>query len=236
MIYLTRYLLKHYIRSQKYVAPVIFYIITMLLIYSYKPNPVADSYSVTAMLLFFGAAWLGLTVMNTEPAGQYQLLVLHAGSKRKVVFAQLICALIMQFGLTAITVLYPVVTGMFGRLPSAGEWIMAWAGHLALSLLGLGLSVFFQKSYIPMLSRSMPPFIVVILLSFVQGSLSGRLPESIQWVVKILPPAFYLVREMMLFEDLKLGAVVLTTVWAILYAIALLIIHIWLSGRRDLRS
>ncbi|QOS78428.1 hypothetical protein JNUCC31_27575 [Paenibacillus sp. JNUCC31] len=236
MIHLTRYLLKHYIRSQKYVAPVIFYIITMLLIYSYKPNPVADSYSVTAMLLFFGAAWLGLTVMNTESAGQYQLLVIHSGSKRKVAFAQLICALIMQFGLTAITVLYPIVTGMFGRLPSAGEWSMAWAGHLALSLLGLGLSVFFQKSYISMLSRSMPLFIVVLLVSLVQGSLSERLPESVQWLVKILPPAFYLVREMMLFEASKMGAVVSTTVWAVLYATVLLIIHIWLSGRRDLRS
>lgn len=174
--------------------------------------------------------------MNAEPSGQYQLLVLHAGGKRKVVLAQLICALIMQFGLTAITVLYPAVTGMFGRLPSAGEWIMAWAGHLALSLLGLSLSVFFQKSYIPMLSRSMPPFIVVLLLSLVQGSLSGRLPESIQWLVKILPPAFYPVREMMLYEQSKLGAVILTEVWAILYAIVLLIIHIWISGRRDLRS
>lgn len=114
MIHLICYLLKNYIRSQKYVAPVIFYIITMLLIYSYKPNPVADSYSVT---------------------------------------------------------------GMFGRLPSTGEWNMVWSGHLALSLLGLGLSVFFQKSYIPMLSSRMPPFIVLLLLSFVQGSLSGRLSE-----------------------------------------------------------
>ncbi|WJH29970.1 hypothetical protein N6H13_04325 [Paenibacillus sp. CC-CFT742] len=52
MIYLTRYLLRQYIRSQKYFAPVVMYIIAMLLIYSYQPNPVADSYSVTAMLLF----------------------------------------------------------------------------------------------------------------------------------------------------------------------------------------
>lgn len=118
MIYLTRYLLKHYIRSQKYVAPVIFYIITMLLIYSYKPNPVADSYSVTAMLLFFGADWLGLTVLNTEPAGQYQLLVLHAGSKRKVVFAQLICA----YHAVRPDCNYRVISGCYGHVWEATEY------------------------------------------------------------------------------------------------------------------
>ncbi|WP_440118909.1 hypothetical protein [Paenibacillus sp. QZ-Y1] len=236
MIHLTRYLLRHHIRSQKYFAPVILYIITMLLIYSYKPNPIADSYSVTAMLIFFGAAWLGLMVMNTEPAGQYQLLILHAGSRRKVVMGQLICAWVTQLMLIAITVMYPVFTGMFDRQPTGEEWIMAWLGHLALSLLGLGISVFFQKSYIPLLSRSMPALIVVLLLSFVQGSLIERLPESLQWLGRILPPAFYLVREMMLFEDLKIDSLFLITLWAVIYAWVLLILHLWLSGRRDLRS
>lgn len=236
MMYLTRYLLRHHIRSQKYFAPVIFYIITMLLIYSYKPNPIADSYSVTAMLLFLGAAWLGVMVFNTEPAGQYQLLVLHAGSRRKVVMGQLICAWMMQLMLTAITVLYPVFAGMFDRQPTGEEWIMAWTGHIVISLLGLGISVFFQKSYISLLSRSMPAFIIVLLLSFVQGSLSERMPESLQWVGRILPPAFYLVREMMLFEESRMSSFVSVMLWTVLYALGLLMIHVWLSGRRDLRS
>ncbi|WP_340390138.1 hypothetical protein [Paenibacillus sp. FSL E2-0151] len=236
MIYLTRYLLRHHIRSQKYFAPVIFYIIAMLLIYSYKPNPIADSYSVTAMLLFVAAAWLGVMVMNTEPAKQYQLLVLHTGSRRKVVTSQLICAWIMQFMLTVITVLYPVFAGMFEKQPTGEEWMMTWLGHLGLSLLGLGISVFFQKSYIPLLSRSMPALIIVLLLSFIQGSLSERLPESLEWLGRILPPAFYLVREMMLFDESKMDSFVSVMLWTVLYASVLLIIHVWLSRRRDLRS
>ena len=111
----------------------------------YKPNPIADSYSVTAMLLFLAAAWLGVMVMNTEPAKQYQLLVLHAGSRRKVVTSQLICAWIMQFMLTVITVLYPVFAGMFERQPTGEEWMMTWLGHMGLSLLGLGIKCIFSK-------------------------------------------------------------------------------------------
>ncbi|NUU76259.1 hypothetical protein [Paenibacillus xylanilyticus] len=236
MIVLTRYLLRHYIRSQKYFAPVIMYVIAMLLIYSYKPNPVADSYSVTAMLLFFGAAWLGLTVMNAEPAGQLQLLVLHAGNKRKVILGQIWCAWIMQCALVIITVLYPVIFGMFERQPTVGEWMMAWSGHLVLSLLGLSLCVFLQKSYVHQFSRSMPGLITVLLLSFVQGALTDHLPEWLQWLGKVLPPAFYLVREMMIFEEAKQGSIYLTIIWAVMYAFVLLIIHVWLSGRRDLRS
>ncbi|MEO2203971.1 hypothetical protein ABGV42_09480 [Paenibacillus pabuli] len=236
MIHLTLYLLRHYIRSQKYFAPVVMYVIAMLLIYSYRPNPIADSYSVTAMLLFFGSAWLGLSVMNAEPAGQIQLLVLHAGSRRKVIFGQLWCAWMMQCALVIITVLYPVMFGMFERQPTGGEWMMAWFGHLALSLLGLGVSLFFQKSYVPRFSRSLPGLIVLLLLSFVQGSLTNHLPEWLQWLNKVLPPAFYLVREMMIFEEAKWGAVLLSIIWAVMYAFVLVSIHVWLSGRRDIRS
>lgn len=236
MTALTVYMLKHYIRSQRYFAPVVFYLFGMLLIYSYKPNPIADSYSVTAMLLFFGAAWLAVTVMNTEPAGQKQLLTIHAGSKRKVAWGQLFCAGMMQCGLAAITVFYPVVTGMFERPPTGGEWAMAWLGHLSLCMLGLGISVFFQRSYVPLLSRSLPALIAVLLLSNVQGSLSDHLPQSLQWISVVLPPAFYLIREMMLFENAGIGTMVLLTLWATSYAALLLAIHLWLSGRRDIEQ
>nr|WP_154893553.1 hypothetical protein [Paenibacillus xylanexedens] len=236
MIHLTRYLLRQYIRSQKYFAPVVMYIIAMLLIYSYQPNPVADSYSVTAMLLFFGSAWLGLTVMNAEPAGQIQLLVLHAGNRRKVILGQLWCTSLMQGALVVITVLYPVMFGMFERPPTGGEWMMAWSGHLALSLLGLAVSLFFQKSYVPRLSRSLPGLIVMLILSFVQASLASHLPNWLQWLSKALPPAFYLVREMMLFEEAKWVTVLLPILWAVIYAFVLFSVHIWLAGRRDLRS
>lgn len=89
--------------------------------------------------------------MNTEPAKQVQLLVLHTGSRRKVVTSQLICAWIMQFMLTAITVLYPVFAGMFERQPTGEEWMMTWLGHLGLSLLGLVISVFFKNRTFPCL-------------------------------------------------------------------------------------
>lgn len=236
MKYLIKYLLQQNIRSQKYLAPVVFYTIVMLLMYSYKPNPVADSYGVTAMLLFFGSAWLGLTVMNAEPPGQIQLLVLHAGSRRKVAIGQLISAVVMQLAMALITIVYPIVTGMFDRQPSANEWIVAWCGHLVLALLGLSISVFFQNAYISRLSRSLPIFIVVLLSSFVQISLSEKLPESLQWMSYILPPAFYLVQKMMLYDGGGLGQIILVCTWSAVYAMLLLSIHIWLSGRRDLRS
>ncbi|CAI6034152.1 hypothetical protein PAECIP112173_00752 [Paenibacillus sp. JJ-100] len=236
MYFLCRYLLQHHLRSQRFFAPMVIYVTTVLLFYSYKPNPIADSYSVTAMLLFWGAAWLGLMVMNTEPAGQMQLLIVHTGSKRKIAAGQIICAWIMALSLTVFTVLYPVLFGMFDRRPTANEWIMTWSGHLVLSMLGISIAVFFQKSYISKVSRSMPALIMVLIISFIQVSLAEQLPEALRWITGILPPAFYLVQEMMNSETMMQSSYFGIVIWNMVYAVVLLLIHFGWLNRREIRS
>ncbi|MBR2566810.1 MAG: hypothetical protein IKE29_19650 [Paenibacillus sp.] len=236
MYFLCRYLLQHHLRSQRFFAPMVIYVTTVMLFYSYKPNPIADSYSFTAMLLFGGAAWLGLMVMNTEPSGQIQLLIVHTGSKRKIAVGQMICAWIMALSLTVFTVGYPVLFGMFNRHPTANEWIITWSGHLTLSLLGISIAVFFQKSYISRFSRSMPALIIVLILSFIQVSLAEKLPEALRWIAGILPPAIYLVQEMMNTETMMLSSYFGIVLWNMVYAVVLLIIHFGWVNRREIRS
>ncbi|MBE3570004.1 MAG: hypothetical protein IMW92_07770 [Bacillales bacterium] len=48
----------YYLRTYKYVPPLTFYVLTLVVNYVYKPNPILDSYSFTSLVLFFIMAGL----------------------------------------------------------------------------------------------------------------------------------------------------------------------------------
>lgn len=74
---LIAYFLRSYTFSQRYFAPVAGTLIAVLILYSYKPNPVMNSYAASAVMLFVGCAWLGLSFLNHEQAVQRQVAVVH---------------------------------------------------------------------------------------------------------------------------------------------------------------
>ena len=76
---LIHYMLASYTRSYRYFAPMAFMLISVVFIYSYRPNPIMDSYAVTAAFLFVGSAWLGLNFLNHDQGRQTMLLIVHSG-------------------------------------------------------------------------------------------------------------------------------------------------------------
>lgn len=75
---LIGYFLHSYTVSQRFFGPVAGVIIAVLILYSYKPNPVMSSYSATAVFLFIACAWLGLSFLNHEQAVQKQVVIVQA--------------------------------------------------------------------------------------------------------------------------------------------------------------
>ncbi|WP_339248955.1 hypothetical protein [Paenibacillus sp. FSL P2-0136] len=67
-----------YTVSQRFFGPVAGVIIAVLILYSYKPNPVMSSYSATAVFLFIACAWLGLSFLNHEQAVQKQVVIVQS--------------------------------------------------------------------------------------------------------------------------------------------------------------
>ncbi|GMK37054.1 hypothetical protein PCCS19_01070 [Paenibacillus sp. CCS19] len=75
---LTVYQLQLFLSSYRYFAPITFYLIIIVWIYSVVPNPVMGSYSATAVLLYLFASWLGLNFFFSEPQIQQTLTVILA--------------------------------------------------------------------------------------------------------------------------------------------------------------
>ncbi|WP_225999394.1 hypothetical protein [Paenibacillus sp. BJ-4] len=236
MIFAIRYILQSYTRSRRYVPPVVIYFFAMMLIYSYKPSPIADSYSVTALLLFFASAWLGISLLNHEHPVQKQLSVQHNRQHWIYFSAELIAAYIMLVFMTGVAVIYPVVFKMFVHVPSVLQWVVGIIGHLSLALLGLSLSLFCQRIFIAKTNRSLSLVIIALTVSLAGPRLAELLPVGAEWMIWILPPAHMNVNAMMNLEQLPLGEVIWSLLLPVLYAFVLIGVYIKIVSRKELNG
>lgn len=84
-----KYSLHDYIRSHKYFPPVSTFIVLIAVFYTYKPNPIVDSYAITALFLFVISAWLCMSVLSLDSPVQRQLLILNLRSGYRYYLAKL---------------------------------------------------------------------------------------------------------------------------------------------------
>lgn len=112
---LIGYFVRSYSVSQRYFGPVAGIIIAVLILYSYKPNPVMNSYSATAVFLFVASAWLGLSFLNHEQAVQRQVVIVQLRSARRYSLGAILTLALFTLLLALAIVMYPVVAGSFNE-------------------------------------------------------------------------------------------------------------------------
>ena len=80
MIALVRWDLAQFLRSHRFMPPLVAFLVVLGVLYSFRPVPVLSSYAITAMALYPIAAWLSLTLLGSEGEIQRQVTALLAGA------------------------------------------------------------------------------------------------------------------------------------------------------------
>ncbi|MBE9913156.1 hypothetical protein G8C92_03765 [Paenibacillus donghaensis] len=236
MFALTRFLLQSYTRKHAYFAAFAATLISMGLIYSYKPNPVMDSYAVTSVFLFVGSAWIALSFLNHAGPQQEQLHMIHIGSMRKYLLSQITALIIPVILLTFIFILYPIVFRMFGEPVRFHELMLAICGHLVMGILGFALALFCQKGLMANGTRATSILLILIIVSIAAKSLTGLLPEALAWLRWILPPVSLMMNGLMNSKSIPTYEVWGTLGYGLFYFAVLVLVYTAISVRRDART
>ncbi|MBB3114368.1 hypothetical protein FHS18_006489 [Paenibacillus phyllosphaerae] len=177
-----------YLRSFRYFPPVLLYLVILVWVYTVVPNPVMESYAFSATLLFAITAWLGYGFIDAEHPTQLTVTMLHARSLVRTVIAKLLYLWLFTMPLALFAVLYPALFHKFDRTPAAHELLLATASHLALSLLGIAVSVFFTSRFVPKLSTAVTGLLTVVAVSVAGEGIRHALPEGARFLGWLLPP------------------------------------------------
>lgn len=224
------YLLRTYLRSNSYFAPCLLYFLITGLIYSYKPNPIADSYSVTATFLFFISCWVGRSLYHAESSDQRAVTLTHTPYRWKYYLSEWLSGIVVTFFLAFIAILFPVLMNMFERFPNTEEWITAVFGHFTLGILGTSLALLTQRSMIPKLNYGLYLLIIWSLTGVLHTQLISILPDSVQFISWILPPVLPLIQQMLTPESIwsMLGL----ASYSFVYAVILGSCYVYISSKK----
>ncbi|WP_019910629.1 hypothetical protein [Paenibacillus sp. HW567] len=231
---LTAYMLRSYTVSQRYFGPVAFIIIADLILYSYKPNPVMNSYAATAVILFIGAAWMGLSFLNHEMPVQRQVAIVQLGSKRKYSVGSILVLGYLVLVLDLLIVAYPVLLGYFVEPAGVYRIMLAFAGHALLGFLGAAISLYLQASWVSRNSYAAGILLAVLILSVGANKLSHLIPGP--FVRVLLPPVAPVMNAMMNADKLPVSALLGSFAHALAYIAVLIGFYLYQCGRKDVNK
>ncbi len=180
---LIRYHFTHYLRSFTYIPPLTILIFTLMLNYTYTPNPIYDSYSFTSLALFFMMGWFTVTVFHSEDAAQKEITLLHARRPWKYHLALYIVCVIMAFLFSLVSVLYPIVWQAFGSEIYPSHVILGLLSHFSLAFLSIGLSAIFTRELVGHSLNTWWGVLSILILSLAATSF-----PDVGWLNLLYPP------------------------------------------------
>lgn len=177
----------YYLRTYKYVPPLSVYILTLVVNYVYKPNPILDSYSFTSLVLFFIMGWFTVSVFHAEDEEQKRMTLLHCQRSRDYYIALfLICALI-GLVLSFVSVFYPIVFDMFDGKTRHLHVVMGIMAHFSLSILAIALSAAFTRDLVKNKENTWWGVISILIVSVAISTLKSTMMQ-IKGFIWLFPP------------------------------------------------
>ncbi|TVX92625.1 hypothetical protein [Paenibacillus agilis] len=217
---LIRYFLLSFSRTNRYVAPLIVYLLAFTLFYSQKPNPIIGSYAATAVIFLFVAGWFSYAFHESQDRVQEQLALLHTKKISTYFMSKWGALALMLACLALLTVLYPIAIGAFAGSVSFQMGLLAFLIHLEVGLIASGVAQLFQSRFVSSKGMAVSGIIIVFALSLSQSKLAEMLPDMLHVLLWLLPPvkqtievitqsAVLSVQEMLWFNAVTLGYIAL---------------------------
>lgn len=178
-----------YVRSYRYFASYLFYVVIVPILYTYKPNPVLSSYAISSALLFVVAAWLGFGYVRNEDETQEQVTYLHVQNPIFYFISKILFLWLVSFPLALYAIVYPIVFQMFDRPVTAGDLFVALSSHAGLGLLGIALALLLHPRLIAKTSTAVSLLFLILIVSLAQKGITDTwLPGAFQAAGLLIPP------------------------------------------------
>jgi hypothetical protein len=214
---LIAYLLKDFFRSYRYFVPSLFYLIIVVWMYTFGPNPVMPSYATTSIILYLISSWLAMNFLTSEPNVQQQITLLHIRNQRVYAISRITAIWTITLAFAIFAVVFPLFRGAFDQQVTWLQLIVALYGHLLLALMGIISASIFHSLFRLKFIYSLGGLLICLVVSIAVGGMAERLPEQIAFILWLLPPAAEVMYGLSNFDELSLGKSLLYLGYPFLY-------------------
>lgn len=154
MTALVHYTLRDFVRSHRFLPPLIVFGVVFATLYAVHPTPVLSSYGATALSMYPLAAWYTAALLGAEDPVQRQVTIVNSGGAARTDLAKVLTACLLASPLVLIALLLPAALG-FLEMP-AHETLLPYLGvglvcHATAAVTGVALGLLWSP---PMVQRT----------------------------------------------------------------------------------
>ncbi|MCW0216068.1 MAG: hypothetical protein OJJ54_22190 [Pseudonocardia sp.] len=162
----ARFLAADAVRSQRFLIPLFLHGAILAVLFGGDPGPPPAPWAASALALYPIAAWLALTVANTEDPVQRTVTVAAAGGQVPVAAGTLLVALAGDLLLAVLSVAWPVVATGYPHPPAV--LVEGLLGHLACATTGTAVGLLCARPVIGKIGWSLLAAVFVVVVTGVQ--------------------------------------------------------------------
>ena len=200
--------------------------------YSYKPNPIMETYALSAVFLYLISAWLCYSFINSTNPIQGQIISLHAGSVRAYLIGKIVMVSVLCCVLCLVAVIYPLATNMFNEPVTLKIGVLALAVHLESSLLGIAIPLFFNRTFIRSGSFAVSCILMILVITLAKGGIVEAFGLWLEYLLWILPPTFQLIDMLSNFEIYSTLEIIAALAIPIVYCFVFFWLYLKLQPKR----
>jgi len=231
---LIRYNISYYVKTLKFVAPLLVYIVFLFVNYQI-PGPIWSNYYITAVAIFVLSNWFGTDFINSEDKTQSYITRLHVKNETVYHVSKIISVLLFMLPFYVLLIFYPVMIGFFMRGLTAVEVLVSFIIHFLFSLMGVAVSIFFNLDLHKHKNAVLPLQALIILVTVMPLALMFENNAAIGFAVYLLPPVNFLneslhyLRDDLYIPDLNFMLFILYSVG---YSLLLIIAYIFIVRKK----
>jgi hypothetical protein len=163
VVALIRYSFARTLHGQRYLAPVLLYVIALGTFTVRDTGTLTSIYAVVAGILLVCSAWLTTTVVNAEDPIHRAVAVVSAGGSRRVLAAEATLSLLLSAGvLTAVGMVLPLLDGR--HTVTGNGLLVGLEALLTCAILGVGVGLICSRLVIPRPAVSLIASLLLVIV------------------------------------------------------------------------
>ncbi|MCL2385958.1 MAG: hypothetical protein FWC89_00260 [Defluviitaleaceae bacterium] len=232
---LVKYNISYYLNSAKYLPPVICFAVFLGVNYSSAPIGIWSNLYITAVALFIFANWVSASFVNCEHKTQQFITRLHVNNDTRYHLSKIISLVMFLIPFQVITILIPIVTGMFIRGILFREVVIYVIMHLLFSLMGLAIGIFFNAD---LFSKELATFahLFIIMVIVIPFNVIFADNALISFAYRLLPPINLLAERLHYIDNGAFPVDVLFLIFVVnaaVYAFGLIVLYVFIMRRKQ---
>lgn len=228
------YMLKCYLRSFKYVAVLLFFIVVVCAIYWQKRVPMWNTYSLTVNIIFIFSSWISIGFLDSEDNVLQQLLFLRSTNKNFYYLSKIVSIWIVCILFSFIIVFVPILENLFIGPIYAYEVALSFGIHAFISLLSILIVAFFYTRILSDRRAALSVLVVFLLICMLQVALIQKIP-IFKYITWVFPPISFASETMINLDGMNMYSIVSKMLVSILYAFFYSVILMFLYCKMMLR-